>query len=169
MRHIKEIAVAPLGALLCVCACLVGCERREAAPSSPQSAPKGQSAATPKGTSPTSIEARAKDKDYQAELQASIAAQRRTMAERAKIESRIAELRERARKALSEGATDAQVLAELENNPRKYPAWRELSAAMKANVAEEEKLKAVAQSALRQRILREKTGGGAQGASTAEK
>ena len=62
-----------------------------------------------------------------------------------------------------------QVLEELENNPRKYPAWRELSAAMKANVAEEEKLKAAAQSALRQRILREKTGGGAQGASTTEK
>ena len=166
MRHIKEIAVAPLGAVLCVCACLVGCERREAAPSSPQSAPKGQSAATP---SPMSIEARAKDKDYQARLQGSVAAQRRTLEEREKIESRLAGLRERARKALPEGATDAQVLAELENNPRKYPAWRELSAAMKANVAEEEKLKAAAQSALRQRILREKTGGGAQGASTAKK
>ena len=165
MRHIKEMAVAPLGAVLCVCACLVGCERREAAPSSPQS----QSVATPKEPSPTSIEARAKDRVYQAELQTSIAAQRRTMAERAKIDSRIAELRERARKALSEGATDAQVLAELENNPRKYPAWRELSAAMKANVAEEEKLKAAAQSALRRRILREKAAGRAQGASTAEK
>jgi len=115
-----------------------------------------------------SIEARAKDKDYQTRLQGSVAAQRRTLAEREKIESRLAGLRERARKALPESATDAQVLAELENNPSKYPAWRELSAAMKANVAEEEKLKAAAQSALRQRILREKTVG-AQGASTAEK
>ena len=168
MRHIKERAVAPLGAVLCVCACLVGCERRDAASSSPASAPKGQPAATQKGPSPTSIEARAKDKAYQAMLQGSVGAQRRTLAEREKIESRLARLRERARKALPEGATDAQVLAELENNPRKYPAWRELSAAMKANVAEEEKLRAAAQSALRQRILREKTVGGAQGASTAE-
>ena len=167
MRHVKVIAGAPLGAVLCVCACLVGCERRDAVPSS--TAPKSQPAATPKEPSPLSIEARAKDKDYQAMLKGSVAAQRRTLAEREKIESRLAVLRERARKALPEGATDAQVLEELENNPRKYPAWRELSAAMKANVAEEEKLKAAAQSALRQRILREKTAGRAQGAPTAEK
>ncbi len=169
MRHIKEKAVAPLGAVLCVCACLVGCERRETAPSSPAPAPKVQPAATPKEPSPLSIEARAKDKDYQAMLKGSVAAQRRTLAEREKIESRLAVLRERARKALPEGATDAQVLEELENNPRKYPAWRELSAAMKANVAEEGKLKAAAQSALRRRILHEKAAGRAQGAPTAEK
>ena len=169
MRCVKERAVAPLGAILCACACLVGCERREAAPSSSAPEPKGQSAATPKGPSPLSIEARAKDKEYQAKLQGSVEAQRRTLAKRAKIESSIAKLRERAKTALPEGATDAQVLAELENNPRKYPAWRELVAALKASMAEEEKLKAAAQSALRERILREKTGGRAQGAPAAEK
>lgn len=169
MRYVKEKTVAPLGAILCVCACLVGCERRETAPSSPAPEPKGQPAATPKGPSPLSIEARVKDKEYQSKLQGSVEAQRRTLAKRAKVESSIAKLREHARKALPEGATDAQVLAELENNPSKYPAWRELVAALKASRAEEEELKAAAQSALRQRILSEKTEGRAQGASAAEK
>ena len=161
MRYLKEKTVAPLGAVLCVCACLVGCERREAAPSSP--------APEPKAPSPLSIEARAKDKEYQAKLQGSVEAQRRTLAKRAKVESSIAKLREHARKSLPEGATDAQVLAELENNPRKYPAWCELVAALKASMAEEEKLKAAAQSALRQRILSAKTGGRAQGAPASAK
>ena len=165
MRHIKEIAVAPLGAVLCVCTCLVGCERREATPSSPAPTPKSQPAAAPKEPSPLSIEARAKDKEYQSELQASVAAQRRTMAGRAKIESRMAELREYAKQALPSGATEEQVRAELDGNPRKYPGWRELVAAMESNIAEEQGNKAMAQAALRRRILREESKRRAQGAA----
>ena len=164
MRYLNEKAVAPLGAVLCVCACLVGCGQKEDLPSAPAPAPKEPPAAAPKEPPPFSIEARAKDKEYQSELQASITAQRRVQEERAKIESRIAEVRARARKALPEGATEAQVLAELENNPKKYPAWRELVAAKKANSAEEQRAKAMAQTAFRQRVLREKSKGRAQGA-----
>ena len=165
MRYLNEKTVAPLGAVLCVCACLVGCGQKEELPSAPAPKPKEPPAAAPKEPPPLSIEARAKDKEYQSELQASITAQRLVQAERAKIESRIAEVRARARKALPEGATEAQVIAELENNPKKYPAWRELVAAKKANSVEEQNAKAMAQAALRQRILREKSKGRAQGAA----
>ena len=78
-------------------------------------------------------------------------------------------LRERARKALPAGATEEQVTAELENNPRKYPAWRELVVALKAIPDEVQRNRAAAQSAIRQRILRESADRRAQGAATAEK
>ena len=38
MKKKNDSLVALLGAILCVCACLVGCERKEAAPSSPPAA-----------------------------------------------------------------------------------------------------------------------------------
>ena len=161
MKKKNDSLVALLGAVLCVCACLVGCERKETAPSSPP-APEAKPAAT-------SVVSRANDAAYQAQVKEHISAQRRTMSERAKIEARIAQLRTRAQAALPADATDEQVLAELENNPRKYPAWRELDAARKANLAEEEKNRAAAQSAVRQRILREVAEGRAQGAPAAEK
>ena len=169
MRYLNEKAVAPLGAVLCVCACLVGCGQKEDLPPAPAPAPKEQPAAAPKEPSPLSIEARAKDKEYQSKLQASVAAQRRTLSERGAIESDIAEMRARARKALPEGATEAQVLAELENNPKKYPAWRERVAAKKAILAEEQRSKAMAQAAFRQRVLREKSKGRAQDAASEAK
>ena len=87
------------------------------------------------------------------------------MAERAKIESRMAELREYAKQALPSGATEEQVRAELDGNPRKYPGWRELVAAMESNIAEEQGNKAMAQTALRRRILREESKRRAQGAA----
>ena len=162
MRHKKEIAVAPLGAVLCVCACLVGCERRQAVPSSPASAPEAK-------PSDATIEARAHDASYQAKLKQNMADQRNALSARSRNEARIEQLRELARQALPPGATDAQIEAELDGNPRKYPEWRERIAALKASEAEEEKLKAAAQATVRQRILRKSSGGGAQGAAPAEK
>ena len=177
MRRINKRAGALLGAVLCVCACLAGCERGEAAPSAPPPAPESQPVATPeaqpvaasKGSSTMSIDARAKDREYQAELQESIAAQRRKMVPRRNIEKQMAQLREQARQALPAGATEEQVRAELEGNPRKYPAWHELTMAMKSNIAEVQRDQLAAQAALRRRILLEKTKGRAQGAAPAEK
>lgn len=152
----------PLGAVLCVCACLVGCERRDAAHSSPAPAPKAK-------PSDATIEARAHDAAYQEKLKQNMADQRSVLSARSRNEARIGQLRELARQALPPGATDAQIEAELEGNPRKYPEWRERIAALKASEAEEEKLKAAAQATVRQRILRKSSGGGAQGAAPAEK
>ena len=162
MRYVKEKTVAPLGAILCVCACLVGCERRETAPSNPPPEPEAK-------PSDTSIEARANDAAYQEKLKGHLADQHRVRERRSKVEARVAKLREIARKALPPGATDEQVEAELDGNPRKYPEWRERIAALKASFAEEEKLVAEAQATVRQRILRKGSGGGAQGAAPAEK
>ena len=161
MKREKDSLVALLGAVLCVCACLVGCERKDTAPSA-SPVPEAKPAAT-------SVVSRANDAAYQEQLKEHVSAQRRTMSKRAKIEARIAQLRARAKAALPADATDEQVAAELENNPGKYPAWRELDAARKANLAEEEKNRAAAQSAVRQRILREVAEGRAQGAPAAEK
>lgn len=167
MRYMKDRAVAPLGAVLCVCACLVGCERRESVPSAPASA--DQSAATSavsraEGRSTTAtIEERVHDPVYQKQLKEFGQERTRILQRRAVAERRMAQLRERAKAALPSGATDAQVEAELEANPTKYRAWRELVAAWKASVADEEKLLAVAQAAVARRISRKETGSRAQG------
>ena len=137
---IGYMLVVPLGAVLCACACLTGCGRDDSpAPSAPQK----------KDFS------RANDEAYQKRLNEFGKEKQSIGQQRAKIRSRMAELRTLARKALPEGATEAQVLAELENNPEKYPAWRELSAAMKESVKEEQRNLAAAQAAVRQRIMQE--------------
>ena len=150
MRHIKEIAVAPLGAVLCVCACLVGCERREAAPSSPAPAPKVQSA----GTSTTAtIEERAHDPVYQKQLKDVEKKLQDIRKQREEIKSLMGQLREHVRASLPKDATDAQVQAALDKNS----AWQELVAALKKNGIKEERNRAVAQAAVRQRIMQKKT------------
>ena len=70
---------------------------------------------------------------------------------------RMAEIREQAKKALPSGATDAQVAAEIEGNPQKYPAWRELVAALEKNAEESQRNRATAAATVRRRILRETT------------
>jgi len=137
---IGYMLVVPLGAVLCACACLTGCGREE----SP----------TP-SAAPAKDVSRANDTAYQEQLKAFGKDKQGIGNQRAKIESHMALLRERARKALPEGATDAQVLAELEGNPKKYPAWRELTNALKDNWAKEEQNRAAAQAAVRRRIQRE--------------
>ena len=145
MKRKNDRLVALLGAVLCVCACLVGCERKESA--SP--APSVTNAPAKK------VASRADDAAYQAQLKDHIAAQRNVNIAREKILARMEQMRERARKALPEGATDEQVKAELEGNPRKYPAWGELVSALANNQEELENKKASAQAAIRRRILRE--------------
>lgn len=141
---IGYMLVVPLGAVLCACACLTGCGRDESpAPAAEPSAPQKKDIS------------RANDAAYQERLKEFGKDKRRIYESRAKIEAHMAQLREYARKSLPEGATDAQVLAELENNPKKYPAWRGLAAALKENGLEEERHLAAAQAAVRQRIRQE--------------
>jgi hypothetical protein len=147
MKRKIDSLVALVGAVLCVCACLVGCERKAAVSPEPP-APAMTNA-------PKKVAARADDAAYQAQLKDHIAAQRSVNVAREKILARMEQLRERARKALPEGATDEQVKAELEGNPRKYPAWGELVAALAKNQEELENKKASAVAAIRRRVLRE--------------
>lgn len=144
MKRKNDRLVALLGAVLCVCACLVGCERKESAPPAPAVTNASAKAAS-----------RLDDPAYRAQVTNLIAAQRRTYVAREQILARMEQVRERARKALPEGATDEQVKAELESNPRQYPAWRELVAALEQNAEESKRNSAAAQTTIRLRILRE--------------
>ena len=145
MKRKNDRLVALWGAVLCVCACLVGCERKESA--SP--APAVTNAPAKK------VVLRTDDAAYQAQVTNHIAAQRRTNVARGRILARMEQLRERARKALPKGATDEQVTAELENNQQKYPGWRELGMALGKNAEESKSNNAAAQAMVRRRILRE--------------
>ena len=155
---IGYMLVVPLGAVLCACACLTGCGRDDSpAPAAASSAPQKKDVS------------RANDAAYQERLKGFREERQGSGKQRAKIESHMTLLRDRAKKALPEGATDAQVLAELENNPKKYPAWRELVTALKDIEAREKQNLAAAQAAVRQRIGQEVAERRAQNAAPAEK
>ena len=145
MKRKNDRLVALLGAVLCVCACLVGCERKESASPAP----------TVTNNAPAKAVSRMDDPAYRAQVTNLIAAQRRTNVARERILARMEQLRERARKALPEGATEEQVTAALENNPRKYPGWRELGMALEKNSEEIKSNRATAQTTIRRHILRE--------------
>ena len=170
MRYVKEKTVAPLGAILCVCACLVGCERREAAPSnSPEPATTSAVSRAEAMSTTASIEERAHDAAYQGKLKALVKDREGIVKRRAQIEARMAQLREFAKKSksLPADATDEQVEAALEGALLRE--WRERVQAWKDNLAEEERSRMAAQMAVAQRISRKGSGGGAQGAAPAEK
>ena len=150
MKRKNDRLVALAGAVLCACACFVGCERKEAVSPEPP-APAVTNAPAKQAASRTD------DAAYQAQLKDHVAAQRNVNVEREKILARMEQVRERARKSLPAGATDEQVKAELEGNPRKYPAWGELVSALAKNKEELEDKKASAYAAIRRRILREAT------------
>lgn len=176
MLHIKERAVAPLGAVLCVCACLVGCERKDSTPSKPPAEPAAKSQ-EPAATSvvsraevrstTASIDERGRDAAYQERLTDEFGKDRQRIGKRlAQIEARMAQLREYAK--MPPDATDEQVEAALEGTPQQE--WRERVQARQDCIAEEQRSKAAAQAAVAQRILRqEQTGDRAQGAASAEK
>ena len=176
MRYVKETAGAPLGAVLCVCACLVGCGQKEDIPSNPPPEPAPQPAATSgvaraeARSKTSSIEERAHDAAYQAQLNGLVKDREHIVKRRAQIERRMAKLREHAKKikSLPTDATDEQVESALEG--ASLTAWRELVQAQKNCLAEEEKSYAVARAAVAQRILRkEQTEDRAQGTASAEK
>lgn len=149
MKRKNDRLVALLGAVLCVCACLVGCERKEAV------SPEPPAPAVSNAPAAKQVVSRADDAAYQAGLKEHIAAQQRTSVERERILARMAQLRARAKKELPANATDAQVTAELENNPRKYPGWSELAVALEKNAEENKRNNAAARAMVRRRIQRE--------------
>ena len=151
MKRKNDRLVALLGAVLCVCACFVGCERKEAASPEPP-APVVSNAPAKQAAS------RLDDAAYQAKLQDRLAVQRRTREERRTILSQIAQLRARAKKALPENATEAQVTAELEGNPRRYPGWYELNEALGKNDEKIKRDETATYTMVRRRILREAAG-----------
>ena len=151
MKRKNDRLVALLGAVLCACACFVGCERKEAVSPEPP-APAASNAPAKQ------VASRLDDAAYQAQVTNHIAAQRRTNVARDRIFAQMEQLRERARKALQKGATEEQVTAELESNPRKYPGWRELVTALEKNAEANKRNHAAAQATVRRRILREAAG-----------
>ena len=149
MKQARDRLAAPLWALLCACACLVGCGREEAVRPPEPPAPAAPAPAARQSAS------RGDDAAYQAQLRDHLAQARRANVERGKILERMAQMRERAKKALPAGATDAQVAAELEGNPRKYPAWRELVAALGRNEEDVSRNGAATYATVQRRIRRE--------------
>ena len=159
MKREKERLVAPIGAVLCVCAFLLGCEREGAAPAS-DAQPAATSAVSRAEVRSTtaSIEERAQDQAYQKQLVGIEKDKQRIVKRSAKVEARMAQLREYAKTKmeLPPDATDEQV--EVALNGAQKRAWHECVAERKAIVAEGERLQAAAQAAVRQRILNKKTG-----------
>ena len=151
MKRKNDRLVALLGAVLCACACLAGCERKEAASPEPP--------ATAVTNAPAKqVVSREDDAAYQAKLQDRRAVQRRTQADREKILALRERLRARARKNLPAGATEEQVTAEIEGNPRKYPGWQELNEALVKNGEKAKRDEAATYTMVRRRILREAAG-----------
>lgn len=82
--------------------------------------------------------------------------QRRALASRRwEIVSQMEALVARARKALPPDATEEQVRAELLNNPRKYPGWRELSRMLSEHNAKAAKDLEDARRLVARRIMQE--------------
>lgn len=69
---------------------------------------------------------RMEDPKYRERLKGHIAEQKAVARDLGEIDGRMELLRRRARAAVGAEATDAQVVAEIESNPMKYPEWRNL-------------------------------------------
>ena len=88
----------------------------------------------------------------------------------AHVQRRLRALESRARAALPPGATPEQVRAELEGNPRKYPAYRELVLAQAEHKSAVENNFSQAQKSIRAyHTQRNGADGRAQGATSAVK
>lgn len=150
-------SVRGLAAVLALCACVAGCGREAAPPEPPATAPAVQ---------PTSDGEAA----YVAALTNSVRKQQDNLKSLANAQKLLRKLEDRARAALPAGATPEQVRAELEENPRKYPAYAELVAAQEAAKKAVTDNFSKAREMIRARHGQSRTaGGGAQGAAAAEK
>ena len=131
------LRVAAMALLVAVC----GCERDASAPN----APAARQEAVP----------RTKDPEYQKALKDVQVRRRKIATERMKVLDEMKELSEKARAALPKDATDAQVKAELEGNPQKYPEWQDLVRRLREVEAKAKKDLSDARGMVRERILRE--------------
>ncbi len=130
------LRVAAMALLVAVC----GCERDVVAP---------------KESAETNVVSRAKDPAYQKALKDVQTRRREIAKERTKVLDEMRELAEKVRAALPKGATDAQVRAELEGNPQKYPEWQDLVRRLREVEAKAKKDLSDARGMVRERILRE--------------
>jgi len=98
---------------------------------------------------------RMEDPAYKEQLKSMTSAQKKVAAELNDIERRMDLERRRARAALGAGATEAQVLAELETNSVKYAQWHYLKGRRNAAEKSMKDRKAETVAAVRARILQE--------------
>lgn len=145
MTIYSKISFASRAAALALLVFAVGCDRDEKPASAPVPA---QSASRPAD--------RMSDPEYREQLKGHIDSQRMVAGEINDIERRMDLQRRRARAALGAGATDAQVLAELESNPVKYPEWKHLVGRRNAAEKSMKDRRAEARATVLARIAREK-------------
>ena len=174
-------------AVLAACACVAGCERAQAraseskAPASESKAPAPESAAAASepaaSASESAAPAPASAPDPQAAQRRHVE-QMRTAAKRnghggkqlARVQKMLRDLENSARAALPADATPEQVRAELEGNPKKYPAYRQLVLAAAESRTEMKNNYSQAQKSIRAYHMQRKVAEGrARGAATAEK
>jgi len=117
-------SVALLLAVLCGC----GRDESAAAPSSPAPEPPKKA-----------VVPRMQDPEYRKSLDGVQEKRKGIATRRRKVVERMEELIARARAALPADVTEEQVLHELQDNPQKYPGWRELSLKLRDVNAQAEK------------------------------
>lgn len=98
---------------------------------------------------------RTKDPAYRAALKDSRDAQANIARRQQPLLANAERMRARAKAALGEGATDAQVEAELDANPAKYPGWKELKACLDGAAKDMDAAQEKARATIRERILKE--------------
>ena len=158
MKRKNDRLVALLGAVLCVCACLVGCERKEAASSEPPASNSPSASPAPvvsNAPAAKQVSSRADDAEYQAQVNGRMDVQQRTRDDRANLLGQREKLRARARRGLPPDATEERGTAELMNNPKLSRKWLAVEAALKQNEEQFERNNAEAQAMVRRRIQRE--------------
>ena len=145
-RRLKQGRIAPrVAAVMLLLAAVCGCEKEAVPPKASASAETNRVARLP----------RTQDPEYAAALR-DVQAKRNTVAARRhKIVEQMEALVAQARAALPAGATEEQVRDELQNNPKKYPGWRELSRILRARNEQAEKELADARRLVMARIRQE--------------
>ena len=169
-------------AVLAACACVAGCDRAQARASeskapAPESAAAASEPAASASASESAAPAPASAPDPQAAQRRHVE-QMRTAAKRnghggkqlARVQKMLRDLENCARAALPADATPEQVRAELEGNPQKYPAYRQLVLAAAEFRTEMKNNHSQAQKSIRAYHMQRKIAEGrARGAATAEK
>ena len=121
MTRMRDISAAACGLFLAVlCAGVAGCDRAAMRSPEEQAAPAPAPDVQSAEKTPDSGEA------YQAQLRETIAERKKVSDMLVRVNARLRAMEERARAALPSNATPEQVRAELDSNPRKYPAYRPL-------------------------------------------
>ena len=142
MTILEKTCFASRAAALAMLVFAVGCNRE----SKPVPA-QGEPAAKPMS--------RMEDPKYREQLKGHIAEQKVVVRDLNDIEAKMELLRRRARAAVGADATDAQVLAEIEANPMKYPEWRYLVGRRNAAMRDLKNKRADARATVLARIAKE--------------